>query len=46
MAKTLPVVRLVTLKLIVSLDAVVGVEFLAITVAKPPGPPLLSCRDL
>ena len=33
MAKTLPVVRLVTHKLIVSVDAVVGVELLAKTLA-------------
>ena len=32
-AKTLPVVRLVTHKLIVSVDTVVGVEFLATTLA-------------
>ena len=32
-AKTLPVVRLATHKLIVSVDAVVGVEFLATTLA-------------
>ena len=33
MAKTLRVVRLVTYKLIVSIDAVVGVELLATTLA-------------
>ena len=36
MAKTLPVVRLVTHKLIVSVDAVVGVELLATTLADKP----------
>ena len=41
--KTLPVVRLATHKLIVSVDAVVGVELLAITLA---GKHMARCQHI